>query len=42
MATTPGARSVLDVGCGTGSFACMLAQRGIEVVGVDPAAAYWT
>lgn len=34
-----GARSVLDVGCGTGTFACMLAARGIEVVGVDPAAA---
>ncbi|MBX9244174.1 class I SAM-dependent methyltransferase [Actinotalea ferrariae] len=34
-----GARSVLDVGCGTGTFACLLASRGIEVVGVDPAAA---
>jgi SAM-dependent methyltransferase len=34
-----GARSVLDVGCGTGTFACMLARRRIEVVGVDPAAA---
>jgi ubiquinone/menaquinone biosynthesis C-methylase UbiE len=34
-----GVRSVLDVGCGTGTFACMLARRGIEVVGVDPAAA---
>lgn len=34
-----GARSVLDVGCGTGTFACMLARRGIDVVGVDPAAA---
>ena len=32
-----GARSVLDVGCGTGSFACLLAVRGIDVVGVDPA-----
>jgi SAM-dependent methyltransferase len=32
-----GARSVLDVGCGTGTFACMLAARGIDVVGVDPA-----
>ena len=30
-----GARSVLDVGCGTGSFACLLAGRGVEVVGVD-------
>jgi SAM-dependent methyltransferase len=34
-----GARSVLDVGCGTGTLACMLAGRGLEVTGVDPAAA---
>lgn len=34
-----GARSVLDVGCGTGTFACLLAQRGIELTAVDPAAA---
>jgi SAM-dependent methyltransferase len=34
-----GARSVLDVGCGTGTFACLLAGRGLQVVGVDPAAA---
>ncbi len=33
------ADSVLDVGCGTGTFACSLALRGLEVVGVDPAAA---
>jgi len=33
------ARSVLDVGCGTGTFACMLADRGLDVTGVDPAAA---
>jgi len=34
-----GATSVLDVGCGTGTFACLLAARGVEVVAVDPAAA---
>jgi SAM-dependent methyltransferase len=34
-----GATSVLDVGCGTGTFACLLAARGIDVVGVDPAKA---
>ncbi|MEU9075505.1 class I SAM-dependent methyltransferase [Kitasatospora sp. NPDC004745] len=34
-----GARRVLDIGCGTGVFALLLAGRGIEVTGVDPAAA---
>lgn len=34
-----GVGSVLDVGCGTGSFACLLARRGVDVTGVDPAAA---
>lgn len=33
------ARSVLDVGCGTGTLACLLAGRGLEVTGVDPAEA---
>ncbi|MER7775289.1 class I SAM-dependent methyltransferase [Streptomyces sp. NPDC096191] len=39
MAGEFGARRVLDIGCGTGVFALLLADRGIEVVGVDPAAA---
>ena len=30
---------MLDVGCGTGTFACMLAGRGLDVIGVDPARA---
>ncbi|MGV9779419.1 class I SAM-dependent methyltransferase [Streptosporangium sp. NPDC003464] len=33
------ARRVLYIGCGTGVFALLLADRGIEVVGVDPALA---
>ena len=39
MAAEFGARSVLDVGCGTGTLACLLAGRGLDVIGVDPAAA---
>jgi SAM-dependent methyltransferase len=39
MAEEFGAWSVLDVGCGTGTLACMLAARGREVIAVDPAAA---
>jgi len=34
-----GASSVLDIGCGTGTFACRLARAGLTVTGVDPAAA---
>jgi ubiquinone/menaquinone biosynthesis C-methylase UbiE len=39
IAAELGAGSVLDVGCGTGNWACMLAERGLEVVGLDPAVA---
>jgi SAM-dependent methyltransferase len=34
-----GAVTVLDVGCGTGTLACLLAARGLGVVAADPAAA---
>jgi SAM-dependent methyltransferase len=34
-----GARRVLDVGCGTGSLAVLLARSGRTVVGLDPAQA---
>ncbi|WP_299955759.1 bifunctional 2-polyprenyl-6-hydroxyphenol methylase/3-demethylubiquinol 3-O-methyltransferase UbiG [uncultured Modestobacter sp.] len=34
-----GARAVLDIGCGTGTFACLLADRGVAVTALDPAAA---
>jgi SAM-dependent methyltransferase len=34
-----GVQSVLDVGCGTGTLACTLAARGVDVVAVDPARA---
>jgi SAM-dependent methyltransferase len=34
-----GAASVVDLGCGTGTLACLLAERGTSVVGVDPAGA---
>jgi SAM-dependent methyltransferase len=34
-----GATSVLDIGCGTGTFACQLARLGKDAVGLDPASA---
>ncbi len=39
LAVELGARSVLDVGCGTGTFALALAARGFTVTAIDPAAA---
>lgn len=39
LAAELGASSVLDVGCGTGTYPCLLAERGYQVTGVDPAAA---
>jgi SAM-dependent methyltransferase len=33
-----GARQALDVGCGTGTFALLLADRRLAVTGIDPAA----
>jgi len=39
MAAEFGARSVLDIGCGTGALGCLLAAHGLSVTGLDPAAA---
>jgi SAM-dependent methyltransferase len=39
MVTGIGAKSVLDVGCGSGPLFEPLAQRGIKVTGIDPAPA---
>jgi len=39
MAAEFGTRSVIDMGCGTGTLACLLAARGVQVTAIDPAAA---
>jgi SAM-dependent methyltransferase len=33
------ARTVADIGCGTGTLACLFAAAGLDVIGVDPAEA---
>ncbi len=39
LAAELAARTVIDIGCGTGLLACELARRGHAVTGVDPSAA---
>ena len=39
LAGGPGISKVVDIGCGTGTLACLLAKRGVEVTAVDPASA---
>jgi len=34
-----GARTVIDLGCGTGLLTCVLAKRGYEMTGIEPSAA---
>jgi len=39
IAAELGARRVVDLGCGTGSLAVLLAAHGVEAIGIDPAVA---
>ena len=39
IAAELGAHNLLDVGCGTGTFACRAASQGMDIAGVDPAGA---
>jgi SAM-dependent methyltransferase len=39
LAAEIGARSIVDLGCGTGLITCDLAERGYELIGIDPAPA---
>lgn len=34
-----GGKSILDIGCGTGSFSCLLSEHGFDVTGLEPAKA---
>jgi SAM-dependent methyltransferase len=39
LATELSASSIIDIGCGTGLLTCELAQRGHQMIGVDPSGA---
>jgi len=39
IATEMKVASVVDIGCGTGSFSCLLSREGFDVIGLEPAKA---